>query len=124
MSGVDGRETTIFVYGTLMQGEPNHHMLSGATRIGVARTATRYTLIDLGPWPVLVLGGSQAVLGELYRVGSELLASLDEFEEVPTLYQRVAITLDDVRSAQAWVQPPDRPPNGAVITSGDWRRRQ
>ena len=85
----------IFVYGTLMTGERNHPQLRGLPCLGTARTQPAYTLYDLGPYPALAEGGETSVVGELYDVPPELIPSLDAFEGVPDLYQRVPIALMD-----------------------------
>jgi hypothetical protein len=42
----------VFVYGTLLRGQVNHHLLAGAVRLGTHRTAPVFTLIQ--PWgPIL-----------------------------------------------------------------------
>lgn len=111
---------TLFVYGTLMRGEENHHLLAGAEPLGAARTAPRYRLADLGRYPALVEGGDISVTGELWRVEPELLATLDELEGHPTYFRRTEVALADGTTAQAYVFDP---PGDRVIPSGDWRRR-
>ena len=54
----------VFVYGTLLTGESNHAWLKGASCLGRWTTPPRFTLIDLGPYPVLSAGGRTAVTGE------------------------------------------------------------
>ncbi|MEZ4299723.1 MAG: gamma-glutamylcyclotransferase family protein, partial [Polyangiaceae bacterium] len=69
----------LFVYGSLLRGEDNHAVLAGARFVATARTAPRYTLVDLGPYPALVPGGETEVSGELFEVGPALLTELDDF---------------------------------------------
>ena len=40
-------------------------MPRGARLVATARTAPRYTLVDLGPYPALVEDGDTAVFGEV-----------------------------------------------------------
>jgi gamma-glutamylaminecyclotransferase len=90
-----GEATFLFVYGTLKRGEPNHDHLVGARFLGKARTQPIYRLLDLGAYPGLVRNDpdGRSVLGELWEVGPDTLARLDEFEEVPQLFLRQAVQL-------------------------------
>src|SRR5688572_19432950 len=101
----DESKVRVFAYGTLQRGEYNHRVIRGAKYLGEARTAPRFTLYDLGPFPALVAGGSTAVLGEVYEVDTEMLRDLDRLEGTPRLYQRIAVELDDGAVAEAYVQP-------------------
>lgn len=87
----------LFVYGTLKRGRKNHRLIAGQEFIGPARTEPRYRLFDCGPHPALVADNDGiGVQGELYRVDEEELPDLDAFEEVPTLFQREEIRLENV----------------------------
>lgn len=113
----------VFVYGTLLEGEVNHHVLRGARCVGRGRTLAAFELVDLGPYPGLVDGGSRSVVGEVYEVDCETLRTLDHFEDHPRLYRRTTITLSDGSRVETYVLP-DRPGRGAVIESGNWRDRR
>src|SRR5262249_55047590 len=73
------RASHIFLYGTLMRGEPAHQLLAGhATFVGQGHIAG--TLLDLGSYPGLVAGRGR-VRGEVWRLaGPEVLRTLDEYE--------------------------------------------
>jgi gamma-glutamylaminecyclotransferase len=114
---------TLFVYGTLLSGEREHARLSGAERIGEARTEPIFQLVDLGPYPAMVLGGTTAVAGELYRVDASTLRELDVFEEVPVLFQRLRVRLDSGELADTYVMEPDQTRGKRRIAHGDWRKR-
>jgi len=99
----------LFVYGSLMRGEANHHLLGAAadgTFAGAARTEPRFELIDLGPYPGMVGGGRHSVAGELYRVAAAVLEALDEFEGHPGYFRRTTIRLADGRAAEAYLVAP------------------
>ncbi len=121
--GDNGAAMRLFVYGSLMRGEPNHRLLDRARFLGPATTAPRFELADLGPYPALVGGGETAVAGELYAVGPQTLARLDRFEHHPFFYRRATIPLADGSPAEAYLMPSPAVAGYPVIASGDWRRR-
>jgi gamma-glutamylcyclotransferase (GGCT)/AIG2-like uncharacterized protein YtfP len=110
----------LFVYGTLRSGQSNHRELSRARFVRASATVANYELVDLGAYPALLEGGKTAVHGELYEVTDALLAELDIFEDVPTLYERKSVALRDGR-AMAYVMPPERARRAPRIATGDWR---
>jgi gamma-glutamylcyclotransferase (GGCT)/AIG2-like uncharacterized protein YtfP len=112
--------TTLFVYGTLLRGEKNHHLLSRAEFLGPARTAPEFSLVEMGGYPALARGGTTTVHGELYVVDDSLRDELDAFEGHPSLYCRRPIKLDDGTTAEAYIVERttfDLP----VIASGSFR---
>ncbi len=119
-----GASTRVFVYGTLLQGEGNHDLLSRAEFLGPARTPPRFALHDLGGFPGLVAGGEHAVEGEVYIVGPDTLARLDQLEGHPRFYRRAPIALEDGSTVETYLLPRDRVVGRPVITSGSWRARR
>lgn len=113
----------LFVYGSLLEGEANHALLVGARFVRACRTAPCFDLFDLGPFPAMTEGGRKAVVGELYEVDAWFVDELDAFEGHPDLFRRVTIHLDDGSEALAYVAPRELAANGALIASGDYRRR-
>lgn len=132
---------SVFVYGTLMQGQSRGGLILAACprRIVPARTPGR--LVDLGDYPGLIPSrrSGQWVYGECAEFDEPasqtfayLLAQLDFVEEYsPTaeahsLYLRrsVPVVLEDGTERWAWAYIYNRPydPRG-IIRSGDWRRR-
>lgn len=105
----------LFVYGSLRQGESNHHYLAGrfdrllpATLQGFRRG------IGAHGFPVIGACGGESVAGELYfiRPGlyAETLQGCDELEEIPpgatagALYRREpVIVATSAGSLAAWV---------------------
>jgi len=111
----------VFVYGTLMKGEPNHRLLSASTFMCQAFTATGFTMIDLGAFPAILAGGTSTITGELYEVTKETLAQLDRLEGHPHFYERTPIRLIGGRTVDAYVLKHDDGRSRGVIESGSWR---
>lgn len=110
----------VFVYGTLLQGEVNHHLLADARRLGACRTPSCLRLFLLGAYPGAVLGGKTAVNGEVYEVDGACMDRLDRLEEYPVLYGRRLIPTPFGR---AWIYLYRGPLAGCtLIRDGDWRR--
>jgi gamma-glutamylaminecyclotransferase len=82
----------VFVYGTLKRGFANHSLLSAATYIGEFRTSTPYPLVVGGayfsPYLLDIPDTGARVLGEVYAVCDDALASLDVLENVGVNYTR------------------------------------
>ena len=110
----------LFVYGTLCAGQRAHHLLRGAPLLALARTEPRFRLVDLGGYPALVAGGTTAVRGEIYEVEDGLVPVLDEYEEVPQLYQRVTLQVGGME-AFTYVLPEPFAEGRPELPSGDWR---
>jgi gamma-glutamylaminecyclotransferase len=119
----DARRFVLFVYGTLLSGEPSHALLDGARALGAATTEPAFHLFDLGPYPALVAGGTSAVAGELYEVTAQALAAIDVHEEVPRLFHRSCIALADGAQAEAYLLDADQVRGRRRIRSGEWRTR-
>lgn len=133
------RKHKVFVYGTLLRGEPNHRLLEPAIAEGRARMVARarivgrFALLDLGPFPGVVEDDSatRRIVGELYEVDDATFKRLDQLEGYPNLYGRreVPVTEHSIRAAdlgEAWVYTYNRRPTPwnrreDVVESGDWR---
>jgi gamma-glutamylcyclotransferase (GGCT)/AIG2-like uncharacterized protein YtfP len=90
----------VFLYGTLKRGQRSHHLLKDQRFLGEARTAAVYRLFDTGRYPCLVEAADGVnVHGEIWEVSDEVLLKLDAWENVPELYSRKPITLED------WKEP-------------------
>lgn len=112
----------VFVYGTLLSGEPNHRLLAGAELVGEACTEPEFDLVSLGAFPAMVPGGGTAVAGEVYEVNRATLDDLDRLEGHPRFYRRHAVRLHDGGEVLAYLLTPDQARGRPRITSGDWRR--
>ena len=113
-------DIALFVYGSLKQGFRHANVLAGALYAGPAAAAP-YTLVRYGQYPALVPAPEGVVHGELVFVHHELLRTLDEFEQCPTLYQRHAIRLVDGRNAQAYLVTLEVAAACPRIDGGSWR---
>lgn len=109
----------VFVYGTLLRGEVNHHLLAHAEYLGSHCTAACFSLYLLRAYPGAVRGGATAIPGEVYAVDHAGLRRLDRLEDYPALYDRRLLATPYGR---AWIylfrgSVRDRP----LIPGGDWR---
>ena len=117
------RRMRVFVYGTLLSGEPNHYLLHGQLLVGEARTRAQFNLVSLGAFPALVAGGEVAVRGEVYDIDAATLAALDRLEGYPGFYAREPVELDGgvVGEALAYLLPSERVAGRPEIPHGDWK---
>lgn len=116
----------LFVYGTLLSGESNHHQLEGSRLLGHHRTEPGYTLVrlraSLRSYPALLEGGTTSVPGEVYDVEDRVVPALDRFEGHPDLYRRKGIRLHGLTDVEAYVLVPAHGARSTIIESGDWRK--
>ena len=112
----------LFVYGSLMRGCQHHDRMVTAVFIRAAATSPGYRLVAAGEYPALVRGGRGRVSGELFEVDDHLIRALDEFEDVPELYQRSSVGIDDGSVAVAYVMQPSQVSGLAEIEGGRWRK--
>ncbi|MEZ8742687.1 gamma-glutamylcyclotransferase [Photobacterium swingsii] len=113
----------VFVYGTLRQGESNHHLLVDARFLGGAELTRGYALYDLGAYPGAVVDESSAIAlyGEVYQVDTATFEALDRLEEYPTGYTRQLVVTP---YGHAWVYLYLHSLDGMPrITSGNWCQR-
>ncbi len=106
----------VFVYGTLKQGERNHHYLSSAHYVGgaITREAT-YLMRQFASvsspgkvTPGVFKEGSCHIAGEIYEVDDETLACLDELEGVGIKYTRESIEMMDGTAAFIYLEIPEK----------------
>jgi gamma-glutamylcyclotransferase (GGCT)/AIG2-like uncharacterized protein YtfP len=118
----------LFVYGTLMRGQPNHHWLAGA-RFGGERRLAGVRLYNLGPFPMAVPAGEEQphdhfyrVYGELWWVDAACLERLDGLEGHPRLYERRQLALDHGQLAWVYLGRPRQVRHSPLLAEGRWRR--
>src|SRR3712207_1753270 len=119
-----GDRVRLFVYGTLMSGEPNAQVMVGSSFIGRAATTAAYRLVELSDYPGLLAGGKTSVKGELYLVDDQLLAALDGVEGCPALFQRGEVELAGGGRAQAYLGADPSFDKAPIIPGGDWRKHR
>jgi gamma-glutamylcyclotransferase (GGCT)/AIG2-like uncharacterized protein YtfP len=112
--------TRVFVYGSLKRAGRHHGELAGATFECEATTMTGHRLVRQGEYPALVRGGDGVVHGEVFVVSEEQLERLDRFEDVPRLYRRTTVLLQDGTHAQAYVIDEEIASRCPTIPSGRW----
>jgi gamma-glutamylcyclotransferase (GGCT)/AIG2-like uncharacterized protein YtfP len=116
----------LFVYGSLKRGFRHESVLGSAELVRTAWTAPGYRLVRYGEYPALARehGGIGRVSGELYLVDPSDVPGLDEFEDVPKLYQRELVLLDDGSHVHAYVISPAVAMRYASIPSGTWQEHE
>jgi gamma-glutamylcyclotransferase (GGCT)/AIG2-like uncharacterized protein YtfP len=113
----------LFVYGTLLAGERDHALLRDSEPLGPAITRPIYNLFEAGFYAAMVSGGSTAVRGELYLVTLETLLAIDIAREVPVLFQRTRVDLDDATEAEAYVMSQEHVRGQRRLHRGNWLER-
>lgn len=113
----------VFVYGSLRSGSPGAMSMRFPNSKFVAAAKVSGSLYDLGPYPGLLLDGSNSlVTGEVYEVADETLSEMDEFEASSNYWRKqVEITLGTDRKVCWTYEPnPEFYSLHRLITSGDW----
>lgn len=109
----------VFVYGTLKHGGCYHGYLRSARYVGTNRSASRFTMLDLGPYPGVIDRGNTAIYGEIYLIDHNTLRKLDQLEDYPRVFTRRLIR---TQYGPAWIYlyqlAAGKEP---VIRNGNWR---
>ena len=115
--------TPIFVYGTLLQGESNSALLRGAEYLGISQTKPEYDLVDFGPYPAMIPGGTTSITGEIYLVDRIQLARIDRLEGYPGFYSRRIIELENGHRVYVYLLSRAQVTGLPIIASGNWQER-
>jgi len=125
---------SLFVYGTLLPGQPNAYLWEGTAVSQQPAVLPNGRLYDMGHYPMLIEEGEDAVQGMVLTIHptsyAGVLTALDELEGYDPsnpdvcAYVRMSreVTVEDGRTLQAWVYigqarfVDGRPP----IPHGDW----
>lgn len=113
--------TRFLIYGTFMRGQPGHHNLAGAERLGAVETAAKYRLWDIdGRWPALIeADDGVAIVGEIYEIAPAHLDRLAELE--PPGWGRSTVELEDGSQVHAFLADPLLRERGVDISPhGGW----
>ena len=115
------------VYGSLMSGLPNHHLLETSRYVGDCATEAAYAMYDMGnmrSYPAVCVRGRTAIRGALYEVDAVALEDIDRLEGHPRQYKREPIVLLDPPGQQAWMYILPRKNlawGSKLVPGGDWR---
>lgn len=91
----DAYPRKIFVYGTLMRGMGNHHLMEGSRFLSIARTKDRFAMFAAGVPFVNPDEALSTIFGELFEVPTvEILDKLDRLEGHPDWYIRTPCTIE------------------------------
>lgn len=122
--------TRMFLNGTAMAGQADHHTIEEAILVGAARTAARYRFITVGgrfPGLLPVEQGGASIVGELYEMTESMLSDSLLPAEPPEL-EIGTIELSDGQSVNAMLLRPERLLDGDEIIDitglGGWRAYQ
>ncbi|XP_059184085.1 gamma-glutamylaminecyclotransferase B-like [Centropristis striata] len=112
----------VFVYGTLKKGQPNYYRMfesanGKAEFLSSACTVQKYPLVIAGKYNIPALlnlpDQGRRVRGEIYKVDDKMLKFLDDFEGVPTMYQRTLVKLE-VQEWAGQTHGEQRPAAGSI----------
>lgn len=113
----------LFIYGTLLPGERDHALLSGADLIGAVSTEPSFQLVEVGAYAALVPDGKVSVHGELYAIDLQVRRQIDVARQVPILFQRAPIRLADGTVVETYLMNADQVRGKRRLAHGDWRKR-
>jgi gamma-glutamylaminecyclotransferase len=116
----------VFVYGSLLSGMGNHHIVEKSKCLGITRSPKGFSMLDLGSFPGVVEGEVGDVIGEVYEVDDITFARLDRLEGYnpfnPThgLYNRRSINTE-FGEAFIYVYNNHYGRGISPVENGDWR---
>jgi gamma-glutamylcyclotransferase (GGCT)/AIG2-like uncharacterized protein YtfP len=120
----------MFLNGTAMSGQPDHHAVAGATFLGPRRTAAQYRFVavrDEFPGLLPVAEDGSSIVGELYEMTEDtLFGSLMPAE--PAELELATVELEDGEIVHAMHLQTDRLAPGDLVVDitalGGWRNYQ
>lgn len=78
----------IFVYGSLKEGFGNHRILGNAVKRCNGITLEKFTMLDLGSFPGVILEPTSLISGEVYDVTEDIFNRVERLEGYPSFYNR------------------------------------
>lgn len=126
----------IFVYGTLMVGQPNDYMWQGCSQSVDYAYITGCYLFDFGYYPVMLKGGGGRVVGQIIHLKKEcysqtiqnldFLEGYDPRHPADSNFQRVRVEVSrlngDNLEAWAYFGVGKNINNFPLIENGDWAK--
>lgn len=117
----------LFVYGTLLRGEKNHHVLDGATRLYERCTLQAKMYDTTAGYPAIELTKDGIVYGEVYEIVEHMWQALDALEgytgnpEIDLYAKEIVIveTMDGLLEVLVYTVC-DESMKSLEIPSGDW----
>lgn len=118
------RTVLIAVYGSLLEGLSNHHIISNSKYIGEFSSKSKFTMIDLQAYPALIKNGNTSIRFQVYAVDDQTLERvniLEGFKEGSNsnFYER-EILKTPFGDAFFYYQNRKVKENDYVVSSGDW----
>jgi len=116
----------VFVYGTLLVGEANHHVAAPYLQ-HIQPGKVKGRLYDVGSYPALVLGGEEVVVGEWLTVTEEGIKQMDLLEDYEegranNEYERVWVKdCEQDIEGYVYIYAPEKVAILPRIQSGSWR---
>lgn len=100
----------VFVYGTLLRGQPNHNSFLGSCFcLGAATTKQQFVMFGAG-FPLARLPNDDDngyfvghIRGEVFSVEKDVLARLDALEGHPTFYERRITDIEEFPRLTCWM---------------------
>src|SRR5882672_7398994 len=86
-------KSLVFVYGTLKSGYRANYKMDDGDYLGPGRTPPIFRMFgkNAGFPMICQTDPGHEVLGEVYRVSDQIMASLDQYEGVPHFYKRMRV---------------------------------
>lgn len=114
----------VFVYGTLKRGFGNYERIleNSSTFLGEYTSKEKYSMLNFGPFPGVLLNGKGKIKGEVFEVDNNTFKRLDELEGYPHFYNRLEI---DTIYGKAWMYYVSRDDEYTrdrdLVADGDWK---
>lgn len=118
----------VFVYGTLLVDECNHHVAEPHI-LKVQPGSIKGSLYNVGPYPALILDGETEIEGEWFTVTKEGLKEMDILEDYEengsnNLYERVWVKdISEQHQGYVYVFSKESVGGLELIQKGAWRKR-
>lgn len=108
----------VLVYGTLLSGMRNHHLLLEAEFVADYEIEG-FLMLDLGMFPGCIRAEGYSIQAELYNINKEILDNLDILEGYPNLYDRIIIETED-GPAHMYILN-ELVGKFGIVPNGDWK---